>query len=154
MPTRPAEAFRGPSAPRRLCGLSSDRSPAPVVSAWHPRHRRTSAGHPPANPTGTSGTSYIIRRKLPSESEFSFIGVSGKKEFVDDSLIAGPDSVQYTVQGQPLTRDATSSHVDAQRPSRVKGQRADSSGPLSPVFTVNFGQAPGGGFTATVHAGA
>jgi len=85
-----------------------------------------------SNPTGTSGTSYIIRRRLPSESEFSFIGVSGKKEFVDETLIAGPDSVQYTVQGQ----------------------RADSSGPLSPIFTVNFGQAPGGGFTATVQAGA
>jgi hypothetical protein len=85
-----------------------------------------------ANPAGTSGTSYIIRRRLPGESEFSFIGVSGKKEFVDDTLIAGPDSVQYTVQGQ----------------------RADSSGPLSPIFTVNFGQAPGGGFTATVQAGA
>ncbi|MBL8879122.1 MAG: hypothetical protein JNG88_08385 [Phycisphaerales bacterium] len=85
-----------------------------------------------SNPTGTSGTSYIIRRKLPSESEFSFIGVSGKKEFVDDSLVAGPDSVQYTVQGQ----------------------RADSSGPLSPIFTVNFGRLPGGQVTASVMQGA
>ncbi len=84
-----------------------------------------------ANPTGTSGTSYIIRRKLPEESAFSFIGLSGRKEFVDNTLIAGPDSVQYTVQGQ----------------------RADSSGPLSAIFTVNFGQAPGGGFTATVMSG-
>jgi hypothetical protein len=83
-----------------------------------------------ANPAGTSGTSYIIRRRLPSESEFSFIGVSGRKEFVDDSLIAGPDSVLYTVQGQ----------------------RADSSGPLSPIFTVNFGRLPSGGFTASVMA--
>ncbi len=93
-----------------------------------------------ANPAGTSGTSYIIRRRLPGESEFAFIGVSGKKEFVDDSVSFGPEvregihapAVQYTVQGQ----------------------RADSSGPLSPIFTVNFGQAPGGGLTATVMAGA
>ncbi len=49
---------------------------------------------------------------------------------MDDTLIAGPDSVQYTVQGQ----------------------RADSSGPLSPIFTVNFGQARGGGFAASVVA--
>jgi hypothetical protein len=84
-----------------------------------------------ANPTGTSGTSYIVRRKLPDDSEFSFIGVSGEKEFVDDTLIAGPDSVQYTVQGQ----------------------RADSSGPLSPIFTVNFGRLPGGGMTASVTSG-
>ncbi len=78
-----------------------------------------------------SGTSYIIKRRLPGETEFSFIGVSGKKTFVDDTLIAGPDSVQYTVQGQ----------------------RADSSGPVSEIFTVNFGQLPGGGRTATVVEG-
>jgi hypothetical protein len=84
-----------------------------------------------SNPAGTSGTAYIIRHKLPEESAFSFIGVSGKKEFIDDTLIAGPDSVQYTVQGQ----------------------RADSSGPVSPIFTVMFGQAPGGGLTAMVTSG-
>jgi hypothetical protein len=80
------------------------------------------------NPAGTSGTSYIIRRKLPGETAFTFLGVAGTKEFVDETLIAGPDSVQYTVQGQ----------------------RGASSGPLSPIFVVNFGQAPGGGFVATV----
>jgi len=85
-----------------------------------------------SNPTGTSGTSYIIRRKLPGENAFSFIGVSGKKKFVDTTLIAGPDSVQYTVQGQ----------------------RADSTGPLSQVFIVTFGQLPGGGTTAYVGASA
>lgn len=81
-----------------------------------------------ANPTGTSGTSYIIKRRLPGESEFTFLGVSGKKNFLDDTLVAGPDSVQYTVQGQ----------------------RADSSGPVSPIFTVNFGILPGGARTASV----
>ena len=85
-----------------------------------------------SNPTGTSGTSYIIRRKLPGESAFSFIGVSGKKKFVDTTLVAGPDSVQYTVQGQ----------------------RADSTGPVSPVFMVTFGQLPSGGMTAFVGASA
>jgi hypothetical protein len=81
-----------------------------------------------SNPAGTSGTSYIIKRRVPGESEFRFLGVSGKKEFVDDTLVAGPDSVQYTVQGQ----------------------RADSSGPVSPVFTVNFGRLPDGAMTASV----
>jgi hypothetical protein len=80
-----------------------------------------------SNPTGASGTAYIIRRKLPTETEFQFIGVSGRKEFVDDTLVAGPDSVQYTVQGQ----------------------RSDQSGPLSPVFTVNFGKLPSGRPTVT-----
>ena len=54
----------------------------------------------------------------------------GVESRVDDTLIAGPDSVQNTVQGQ----------------------RADSSGPVSEIFTVNFGQLPGGGQTATVVA--
>lgn len=88
------------------------------------------------SPPGAAGTSYIVRRRLPGEGEWSFIGVSGRKEFVDDTLIAGPGvregihapAVQYTVQGQ----------------------RSDPSGPLSEIFTVNFGQNPGGGVTASV----
>lgn len=70
------------------------------------------------NPTGTSGTSYIITRKLPTESEFRFVGVTGERRFVDNTFIAGPDSVQYHVQGQ----------------------RADSASPVSEIFTLRFGR--------------
>jgi len=84
------------------------------------------------NPEGTQGTSYIIRRRIMGESEFSFIGVTGTKQYIDKTLTAGPDSVQYTVQGQ----------------------RADSAGPESQIFTVTFGQLPGGGVTAYVGASA
>lgn len=84
-----------------------------------------------ANPRGTSGTSYLVRRRLPGESQFAFIGVSGKKMIVDTTLPPGQDSVQYTVQGQ----------------------RADVSGPLSPIFTVNFGRSPAGALTASVATG-
>ena len=84
------------------------------------------------NPVGASGTSYIIRRRLPDQTEFAFIGVSGKKAFVDATLVAGPDSVQYTVQGQ----------------------RGDLAGPVSPIFTVNFGKLPDGGRSATVSTAA
>ncbi|QOJ14759.1 MAG: hypothetical protein HRU75_08955 [Planctomycetia bacterium] len=80
------------------------------------------------NPPGASGTSYLIRRRLPGQSEWTFLGVSGRKDFVDDTLNAGPDSVQYTVQGQ----------------------RSGSTGPLSAVFTVYFGRMPGGGFSTRV----
>jgi hypothetical protein len=73
------------------------------------------------NPANARGTTYIIRRKLPGETEFAFIGVSGKKCFVDETLPAGRDSVQYTVQGQ----------------------RANLSGSVSPIFSVNFGKLPG-----------
>jgi hypothetical protein len=74
------------------------------------------------NPANARGTTYIIRRKLPGETQFAFIGVAGKKCFVDETLPAGRDSVQYTVQGQ----------------------RANLSSPVSPIFTVNFGKLPGG----------
>jgi len=84
-----------------------------------------------SNPAGTAGTCYIIRRKLPTDTEFQFLGVSGNKEFVDNTLVAGPDSVQYTVQGQ----------------------RSDQSGPVSPVFTVNFGRLPSGEQTVSVASG-
>jgi len=80
------------------------------------------------NPVGTSGTSYIIRRRLPGQAEFAFIGVAGKKSFVDDTLVAGTKSAQYTVQGQ----------------------RADLAGPVSPIFAVHFGKLPSGERTARV----
>lgn len=85
-----------------------------------------------SNPEGTQGTSYIIRRRIQGESDFSFIGVTGTKKYIDKTLVAGPDSVQYTVQGQ----------------------RADSAGPESQIFTVTFGQLPTGEATAYVGSSA
>lgn len=85
------------------------------------------------NPVGTSGTSYIITRKLPTESDFRFVGVTGERRFVDNTFIAGPDSVQYQVQGQ----------------------RADSASPVSEIFTLRFGRTgPGRAVTIeSVHSG-
>lgn len=80
------------------------------------------------NPRGTSGTTYLVRRKLPGEADFAFLGVSGRKNFTDATLPAGSASVQYTIQAQ----------------------RADLSGPLSPIFTVHFGKSGVGGVTAHV----
>ena len=76
-----------------------------------------------SNPRGAAGTSYIIRRRTSPTGAWEFVGVTGSKKFVDNSFFAGPDSVQYTVQGQ----------------------RSDSSGPLSDILVVNFGRVGGGG---------
>ncbi len=80
------------------------------------------------NPPGTSGTSYLIKRKLPGEAAFGIVGLSGEKKFVDNTFTAGPDSVQYTVQGH----------------------RSDSVGLESDAFTINFGKTAAGQATASV----
>lgn len=72
------------------------------------------------NPANASGTSYVVRRKLPSQQTFEFLGVSGKKTFTDTTFTAGPDTVQYTVQAV----------------------RSDKSGPVSDILVLNFGAAP------------
>lgn len=79
-----------------------------------------------SNPVGTAGTSYIVRRRTSPTGEFQFVGVTGQKKFTDNTFFAGPDSVQYKVQGQ----------------------RADSAGPESDIFTITFGRS-GGGLTIT-----
>ena len=71
-----------------------------------------------SNPAGTSNTGYIIRRRVGSTGAFDFVGVTGDKNFTDNSFIAGPDSVQYTVQGQ----------------------RGGTLGPLSDILVINFGR--------------
>ncbi len=83
-----------------------------------------------ANPPGTTGTSYIVTRRLAGESTFSVVGVTGQKQFTDQTVPAGQTSVQYLVQGQ----------------------RADSRGPVSTILTVNFGKAPGEMTTSTATA--
>ena len=49
------------------------------------------------NPAG--GTSYIVRRKLPSATSFTILGTATGKKFTDTTLPAGVSGVQYTVQG-------------------------------------------------------
>lgn len=69
------------------------------------------------NPPGASGTAYVIRRKIAGQSAFEFVGVTGKKSFTDTTFVAGPDSVNYTIQAQ----------------------RSDKSGLVSQLLTINFG---------------
>jgi hypothetical protein len=70
------------------------------------------------NPAGAAGTTYIVRRRISPTGEFVFAGVTGTKEFIDTTFVAGPDSVQYTIQGQ----------------------RSTQAGPVSDIITINFGR--------------
>lgn len=55
-----------------------------------------------ASNTGTAGTSYVLTRRLPGATAFSYLGVapgsgiSGKK-FTDGTLPAGTDYVEYNI---------------------------------------------------------
>lgn len=85
-----------------------------------------------SNPDGSSGTSYIIKRKLPGETGFTYIATAGQKSYSDGTIPAGVENVQYTIQGQ----------------------RADSTGPVSEVFTVSFGRPMSGEVTVTTSSAA
>ncbi|MBK8271277.1 MAG: hypothetical protein IPK83_24345 [Planctomycetes bacterium] len=69
------------------------------------------------NPAGTSGTSYVIRRRLAGDTGYTVLGMAGKKRFVDEMLPTGSSSVQYTIQGI----------------------RAGIAGPQSDILTVSLG---------------
>lgn len=48
-----------------------------------------------------TGTVYVVKRRVNSAGTWQFVGTSGSdKTFVDATLAAGPDSVQYSIQAQ------------------------------------------------------
>ena len=51
------------------------------------------------NPTGMSGVTYQVWRRIGGEGEFSFLGASGEKKFIDSTIPAGTSQVQYQVRG-------------------------------------------------------
>lgn len=116
-PPAPPKPMPAPAKPTDLT-VSIDPSSGALTLKWKA-----------ANPKGSSGTSYIIRRRIPGEPSFTFLGVTGTKTYVDASFIAGPDTVEYTVQGA----------------------RSGIEGPLSNIFLIRFGASGGDGLlTATV----
>jgi hypothetical protein len=79
------------------------------------------------NPPGAAGTIYQVWRRIGATGDFTYLGGSGAKSFVDDTLPAGSASVTYQIQGV----------------------RSTANGPWS-QFNVNFGVTPGGMMTASV----
>lgn len=79
------------------------------------------------NPTGMSGVTYQIWRRFGSEGDFSFAGASGEKKYIDSTIPAGTQQVQY----------------------QIRGIRPTSAGAWA-QFNVNFGQASSGVTMASV----
>lgn len=68
---------------------------------------------------------YIINRRDGSSANFTQVGVSGSRVFLDDSLAAGPAVVQY----------------------QIRAYRGQTAGPASPIFTLQFGRSGTGMLT-------
>ena len=126
-----------PNAVYALAGINPPAPPSPSAPPGQPTNLTVSLAPQDGwlslawkcvNPPNVGGTSYFVQRKLPSETEWKFLGVATKKEFVDQTFYAGPDSVQYTVQAVR---------------SGILGEK-------SQIFTVTFGIAPGGQTVARV----
>ncbi len=131
-----AEDSADPAAIYQLAEIPAPAKPSPVPAPGQPTNMGVSIDPTTGdltltwkcvNPPGANGTSYIVRRKLPGEAAFTFLGTTGPRRYTDTTLFAGPDSVQYTVQAQ----------------------RSGLSGPVSAILTVNFGRLPGGAVTTT-----
>jgi len=58
-----------------------------------------------------------VRRRLPGEAAFTFVGATGAKTFDDATIPEGISQVEYTVQAV----------------------RSDLNGPVSDIFVINFG---------------
>jgi hypothetical protein len=80
-----------------------------------------------ANPAGSTGTLYQVWRRTSADGEFVYLGGSGTKDFVDETLPAGSTAVTYQIQGV----------------------RSTAIGPWA-QFNVNFGVSSGGTMTASV----
>ena len=111
-PRSSGQALPPPGRPSQL-SITLNETQGSLTLAWKCTH-----------PRGSSSTTYIVRRRLPGEAAFTFLGATGDKHIEDNTLPADASGVAYTVQ--------------AQRGSNV--------GEVSPIFIVNFGG------TATRHA--
>ena len=79
------------------------------------------------NPANTQGTTYEVFRKVAGQGGFGYVGGSGIKEFVDDTLPAGSEGVTYQLTAVRSTKRG-----------------------LPAQFNVNFGVSSSGATTASV----
>ena len=83
------------------------------------------------NPEGAAGTIYEVRRKLNGPTDYQFVGATGVRSFIDDTLPSGGGP-----NGNPIIYQITAVR------STTKGDPA--------TVLVNFGVGGGGGFSITM----
>jgi hypothetical protein len=57
-----------------------------------------------SNPSGASGTTYEIRRRIGTESSFVYLATEGKRSFTDETLPGGSSGVTYMVTALRSTK--------------------------------------------------
>jgi hypothetical protein len=87
MPAEPAP-LPPPALPTNV-GVTLDAVSGAVTLRWKA-----------ANPAGSSGTTYVVRRKLPADAAPVFLGTSGAKRFTDSTLPAGTPGCTYFIRGE------------------------------------------------------
>jgi hypothetical protein len=119
-----------PAQPRRL-RVTLEAATGALELSWKAR-----------SPRRTGGTAYIIRRRLPGETAFGFLGVTGVKTFVDETVPAGVEQVQYTVQGQRGAKAGAVSEVltVAMGVERVKSQNFKTSKSQNEALGIGHGE--------------
>jgi hypothetical protein len=80
-----------------------------------------------ANPAGSSGTIYQVWRRVEADGQFEYLGGSGLRKYIDNTIPAGSSQVTYQIQAVRST---------------AVGAFAQ--------FNVNFGTNSAGSFTASV----
>ena len=51
-----------------------------------------------SNPRGSSGTIYQVFRRATPDGEFTYLGGTGDKKYLDDAIPAGASSMTYQIQ--------------------------------------------------------
>jgi len=83
------------------------------------------------NPEGTTGTVYVVKRKLLNSTQFTQVALTGARSFTDNTIPSSSGGAIYTVQGQ----------------------RGTFVGPVSAPFTLQFGIEGGGMVIASQFTG-
>lgn len=113
-----------------LAQIPAPQAPSPVPPPGTPTHFKVSLSQGGAltlawkcpNPAGAVGTIYQVSQRVGTSGPLTFIGATGNKKFIDQTLPTGSSSITY----------------------RIVAVRSTAQGPEA-LFTVNFGVSAGGG---------
>ncbi|HEV2293360.1 MAG TPA: hypothetical protein VGR35_05860 [Tepidisphaeraceae bacterium] len=88
-----------------------------------------------ANPPGTSGTSYMVWRRIGTE-QLAFLGVTGEKKFVDATVPAGTVMATYQIQAFRSTMAGPWAQFNVNFTTEIGGAMSAAVAPDSPKMAA------------------